>query len=211
MILSLLSASFVVCAGAVGLVCLALGLHSLSHYIETHAVRARVLGLRALVFTAIVQVLVVVVDDVPLSPLLPSLAAVLLHYRAISRSEWPFAATSSAGSRSGALEALVSLLLLPLTSHVWLMRSHALSLHAWHKHRYDTLHRPKLPGGRLDWDVDSIEPPGTRDMTQLQVCALLVVCVWSIPVYRLVGRIAAAEWGGAGGGLTGGAPVRPSR
>ena len=165
MILDIFTAAFVVAVGALGLSCLALGLHSLSHYIETHAVRARVLGLRALIFTAAVQVLVVVLDDVPLSPLLPSLAAVWLHYRAISRPGWPFATTGSTVSRTGTLEALLSLVLLPLCSHIWLMCSHTLSLHAWHKHRYDTLHRPKLPGGRLDWDVDSTEPPSAREMT----------------------------------------------
>lgn len=200
MILTLLTALFVagVCAAMVA--CLALGLLSLSHYIESHAARARRLGLRALYLTALLQLLVILLDNVPLLPLSPNILAAVLHYSALSRSDWPFSSSTSSSSSSARTlwTSIVSLVVLPLASHVWLVRHHALSTQAWHQHRYDTLHRPKLPGGRLDWDVDSAEPPALREMTTLQVCAVLVVCVWAIPVYRLVGRIAAAEWGSGG-------------
>ncbi len=57
----------------------------------------------------------------------------------------------------------------------------------------------QVAGGRLDWDVvDSANPPGVKEMTNLEVCAVLTICVWSIPVYRLLGRVAAAEWGSGG-------------
>ncbi|SPO21537.1 uncharacterized protein UTRI_10047 [Ustilago trichophora] len=195
MFLNLLTSLFVLAVGAAVLVCLALGLLSLSQYIEAHASQARRLGLRAVYVVTIFQLLVVFVDDVPLLPLLPNIVASSLHYSALSYPTWPFSTASSAHTL---WTGIASLALLPLTSHIWLVRNHTLTLHAWHQHRYDTLHRPKLPGGRLDWDVDSTQPPSTREMTNLQVCAVLAICVWSIPVFRLLGRIAAAEWGSGG-------------
>lgn len=194
MILNLLSYLFIISLGAVALLCLAQGLLFLTQYIEAHAARSRRLGIRALSTITVVQLLIIVLDDVPFLPLIPSLSAAILHYRALSTPTWPFATSSS----SGALSSLISLILLPLVSHVLLVRNHTMTAHAWHQHRYDTLQRPKLPGGRLDWDVQSAEPPGAKEMTNLQVCAVLAVCVWSIPVWRLLGRVAAAEWGSAG-------------
>ncbi|TKY89162.1 hypothetical protein EX895_001693 [Sporisorium graminicola] len=203
MFLTLLAALFVAAVGGALLVCLALGLLSLSQYIESHASRARRIGLRALYAIIIMQMLIVLTDDVPLLPLLPSLSTAPLHYSALRDPTWPYSASSSSANP---WTALASLLLLPLASHIWLVRHHALASHSWHQHRYDTIHRPKLPGARLDWDVASLEPPATREMSNLQVCAVLAVCVWSVPVYRLIGRIAAAEWDGAGvvgaGGLS---------
>lgn len=192
MLLDLLTYFFVAAVGVAALTCLALGLFSLSQYIESHAARARRMGLRALYAVAIVQLVIVAFDDVPLLPLLSNLLAIPSHYSALSQPTWPFATSSNA------LSSLASLLILPLISHIWLVRHHTLTLYAWHQHRYDTLHRPKLPGGRLDWDVATETPPGQREMTNLQVCAVLVVCVWSMPVYRLLGRVAAAEWGSEG-------------
>lgn len=195
MFLNLLVGVFIAAVGAAVLVCLALGLLSLSQYIESHAAQARRIGLRALYLVTVSQLLVILIDDVPFLPLLPSLIAAGLHFSALSQPRWPFASASSAGSLWAGIASLV---LLPLASHIWLVRHHTLTLHAWHQHRYDTLHRPKLPGARLDWDVRSTQPPAAREMSNLQVCAVLTVCVWSIPVYRLLGRIAAAEWGSAG-------------
>ncbi|KIS71437.1 uncharacterized protein UMAG_12133 [Mycosarcoma maydis] len=200
MMLNLLTAIFVVAAGAGLLACLTLGLLSLSQYIEFHASKARRIGLRSLGVIVVVEGLVVFLDDVPLTPLLPALIAASLHYSALRDPFWPYSAASSS---LGLCTSIASLVLLPLTSHIWLVRYHTLSQHAWQTHRYDTLHRHRLPGGRLDWDVASTEPPATREMTNLQVCAVLVVCVWSIPVYRLLGRVAAAEWGCSGGMVAG--------
>lgn len=196
MILTILTASYVVAVGAALLACLALGLLSLSQYIESHASRARRIGLRALLAVTLVQVLVILLDSVPLLPLLPNIVAAALHYLALRDPSWPYSTASSPSL--GLSTSIASLLLLPLTSHMWLVRHHTLSQHAWHQHRFDTLHRPKLPGGRLDWDVTSTEAPATREMTNLQTCAVLTMCVWSIPVYRLLGRVAAAEWGAGG-------------
>ncbi|KAF6767316.1 Transmembrane adaptor Erv26 [Kalmanozyma brasiliensis GHG001] len=190
MILTLLTGLFVVAAGAALVVCLALGLLSLSQYIESHANRSRRLALRTLYLVLLIQALLVL-DGVPLAPFLPGLAAALLHRSALLDPSWPFSPASSV------LTSLASLLVLPLASHILLIRHHTLTSHTWHQHRYDTLHRAKLPGGRLDWDVPE-STPGQREMTSLQVCAVLSVCVWSIPVVRLLGRIAAAEWGSAG-------------
>ncbi|CDR88050.1 uncharacterized protein SPSC_03636 [Sporisorium scitamineum] len=198
MILNLLVAFFVVAAGATLLVCLALGLLSLSQYIESHASRARRMGLRALYTITILQLLLTLIDDVPLLPLLPNIAAAAAHYSALGAPTWPYSAPSSTAPWVGIAS------LLPLASHIWLVRHHTLTSHAWHQHRYDTLHRP-------DWDVMSSEPPGAREMSNLQVCAVLAVCVWSIPVYRLVGMIAAAEWGGAGVVEEGGRSERSRR
>lgn len=190
MILALLTGLFIAAAGAALVVCLALGLLSLSQYIESHANRSRRLGLRALYLLIVLQLLLVL-DGVPLLPLLPNLAAAPLHRSALSDPSWPFASTSSL------LSSLASLLVLPLASHILLVRHHTLTSRVWQQHRYDTLHRAKLPGGRLDWDVPDAKP-GVREMTNLQVCAVLAVCIWSMPVIRLLGRIAAAEWGSAG-------------
>ncbi|CBQ70745.1 conserved hypothetical protein [Sporisorium reilianum SRZ2] len=194
MILNLLVALFVAAVGAAALVCLALGLLSLSQYIETHASRARRIGLRALYLITALQILLILVDNLPLLPLLPIILATPLHYSALRDTAWPY----STASATSPWTSIASLLLLPLTSHISLARHHTLTAHAWHQHRYDTHHRPKLPGARLDWDVASPDPPATREMSHLQVCAVLAVCVWAVPVYRVVGRIAAAEWGGAG-------------
>lgn len=196
MLLNLLTAVFLAAVGAALLVCLALGLFSLSQYIEAHAARGRRYGLRALYLVALIQLLLVLIDNVPLLPLLPNLCCAILHYLALSQPNWPFSCSSS--PPNSLWTGLASLVLLPLASHIWLVRHHTLTLHAWHQHRYDTLHRPKLAGGRLDWDVNSTEPPAAREMTNLQVCAVLALCVWSVPVYRLLGRIAAAEWGSGG-------------
>lgn len=194
MILTLLTAFFVLSAGAAGVVCLALGLLSLSQYIESHAARARRIGLRLLFSVTLIHLLAVILDDLPLVPLLSTLAASALHYLAFSDPNWPF---TSSPSTSSLVTSLLSLLLLPLTAHIGLVRHHTLTTHSWHQHRYDTLHRPKLPGGRLDWDV-TVTAPKTREMTNLEVCAVLAECIWSVPVYRLVGRVAAAEWGSGG-------------
>lgn len=194
MILDLLVALFIAAVGAALLVCLALGLLSLSQYIESHASRARRIGLRALYLGVTLQLLLIWIDDVPLLPLLPSALAATLHHTALRDPTWPY----TGASPTSPYAALASLLVLPLASHIWLVRHHTLTSHAWQQHRYDTIHRPKLPGARLDWDVTSAEPPGAREMSNVQVCAVLAVCVWLMPVYRLVGEIAAAEWGGAG-------------
>ena len=55
MLLALLTYFFVSSVGVAALTCLALGLFSLSQYIECHAARARRLGLRALYVVAFVQ------------------------------------------------------------------------------------------------------------------------------------------------------------
>lgn len=193
MILEVLTAFFTLAVGSAALFCLALGLLSLSQHIETHAARARRIGLRILYAITFAQLLIIFVDGVPFLPLLPTLFAGALHYRAFLPPTWPFTP-----SPNNAMESLISLVILPLSSHIYMIRSHTRGARAWHQHRYDTQHRPKLPGGRLDWDVESHEPPGVREMTNLQVCAVLAICVWSVPVYRLLGRIAVAELGSAG-------------
>lgn len=199
MLLKALTLLFVACVGVASLICLALGLLSLSQYMESNAARARRTGLRALYLAIGITLLVTLIDDVPLQPLLPALLAAPIHYIALSHPSWPFTPSSAASPPSTAWSAVSSIALLPLASHVWLVRHHTLTTHAWHQHRYDTIHRPKLPGGRLDWDVvDSANPPGVKEMTNLEVCAVLTICVWSIPVYRLLGRVAAAEWGSGG-------------
>ncbi|KAJ1033215.1 hypothetical protein NDA13_001212 [Ustilago tritici] len=196
MLLNILTAFFIAAAAATLLICLALGLLSLSQYIESHAARARRYGLGALYLLTVIQILLVIIDNVPFLPLLPNLISAPLHYTALSHPDWPFSVTPTLSRTTWPWMSLLSLILLPLASHIYIVRHHTLTLHAWHQHRYDTLHRPKLPGGRLDWDVKSTDPPTAGEMTNLQVCAVLALCVWSIPVCRLLGRIAAAEWGG---------------
>ncbi|SNX82721.1 uncharacterized protein MEPE_01427 [Melanopsichium pennsylvanicum] len=195
MFLYILTYVFVASVGIAILVCLALGLLSLSQYIESHSTRARRLGLRLFYLTIFFQLAITVFDDVPFLPLFPASLSAPMHYLALSQSDWPF---STSRSSVGLYTTIFSLVLLPLVSHIWLVRYHTLTIHAWQRHRYDTLHRPKLPGGRLDWDVDSTQPLPGVEMTNLQVCAVLVVCVWSVPVYRLLGRIAGAQWGSGG-------------
>lgn len=190
MILRLLSLLFAGLSGAGVLVSLALGLLSLSRYIEAQAARSRRIGLYLVYFAVAAQLLIVAVDSVPVAPLLPNLLAQLLHYRALSSASWPYVVANGGHALS---------FLLPLASHIWLARHHTINTKAWHLHRYDTLRRPKLPGGRLDWDVNpSTSRPQSVEMTHLQVCAVLVLCVWLVPVWRFLGRVAAAEWGSAG-------------
>lgn len=196
MLLNILTAFFIAAAAATLPICLALGLLSLSQYIESHAARARRYGLGALYLLTVIQILLVAIDNVPFLPLLPNLISAPLHYTVLSHPDWPFSFTPTPSRTTWPWMSLLSLILLPLASHIYVVRHHTLTLHAWHQHRYDTLHRPKLPGGRLDWDVKSTDPPTAGEMTNLQVCAVLALCVWTIPVCRLLGRIAAAEWGG---------------
>lgn len=191
MILRLLSLLFIALSGVGVLLSLALGLLSLSRYIEGQAARSRRIGLYLVYVSVTVQLLIVTVDKVPFAPLLPNLLAHLLHYRALASPTWPYLVAN------GVWTALS--FLLPLASHIWLARHHTINTKAWHLHRYDTLHRPKLPGGRLDWDVNPhTSRPQSIEMTHLQICAVLALCVWMVPVWRFLGRVAAAEWGSLG-------------
>lgn len=200
MILQPLSLLFAASSGAALLLSLALGLLSLSRYIERQSAQARRIGLYLVYASVLLQWLLIIIDHVPWRPMLPTMLAHSLHYRAISEATWPYV---SAGSLSSGLSLCLSLL-----SHVLLARHHTTNTRDWHTHRYDTLHRPKLPGGRLDWDVDpSTSRPQNEEMTHLQVCAVLAVCVWTVPVWRFLGRVAAAEWGSTGLTTT----QRPSR
>ncbi|PWZ03339.1 hypothetical protein BCV70DRAFT_224812 [Testicularia cyperi] len=202
MLLKLLSWAFAAAVAIGLLVCIALGLLSLSQYIETHSGRARRLGLNLLYASSVIQIVIVVFDDVPLVPILPNLLASLLHRRALSHTQWPYV-TAVTGSQVGRLASTAASLLLPLMSHIWLVRHHTFTARAWSQHRYDTIHRAKLPGGRLDWDIDPTAEPTNAEMSNLEVCAVLTICIWSVPIWRILGRVAAADWEAANDGFRG--------
>ncbi|KAN0061004.1 erv26 superfamily protein [Thecaphora frezii] len=198
MFLSLFSLAFAAVSVVALLLCVALGLQRACQFIESHASYSRRCGLRLIYASVAIQLGIIIVDSVPLWPLLPSLTANVLHWRSVSRAAWPFAArganpTNVAPLRWTQAASTVLSLVLPLASHVMLTRHHNLVSHSWHLHRYDHAHRPRLPGGRLDWDVAPV-PPDEREMTVLELIAVLGFCVWTVPVWRFLGSCAAMEW-----------------
>ncbi|EPQ28354.1 uncharacterized protein PFL1_04181 [Pseudozyma flocculosa PF-1] len=200
MLLSLFSYAFALASVVALLFCVALGLLRLCQFIEAHSSQSRRIGLRLLYASLSVQVGIVVLDSVPLWPLLPSLAAGALHLHSLSRPSWPFAAAPTNGRdrRQGAWPwswvAPTLSVVLPLASHMMLTRHHNLVSHTWHRHRYDHARRQRLPGGRLDWDVEP-EVPREREMKVVELIAVLGFCVWTVPIWRFLGSCAAIEWG----------------